>query len=76
MLSQSLIWESTPPGRVCAREQSALTGCRGPQELLIGKAMPGSTALAGCREPQELLSQTCAGTGPRHQDPDPQHCPV
>jgi hypothetical protein len=50
-----MLSQSTPPGGVRA---SALAGPRGPQELLIGKCVPGSTALAGRRGPQELLSGT------------------
>jgi hypothetical protein len=48
------MWERTPSGGVRAGKQSDLAGCRGPQELLIGKPVPGSTPLAGRRGPQEL----------------------
>jgi hypothetical protein len=41
MLSRHLVWERTPPGGIHAGEQRAIAGHRGPQELLIGKPLPG-----------------------------------
>jgi hypothetical protein len=57
MPSLHLMWKHTrtPLGGVRAWEQSALAGRRGPQELLIGKPVPGSTAVAGRKGLQELL---------------------
>jgi hypothetical protein len=59
MLSWHLMWECMPLGAVRAEEHSALVGCRGPQELLIGMCVLGSTTLAGCRGLQGLLIGTC-----------------
>jgi hypothetical protein len=62
MLSGHLKWARTPPGGVHPGEQSALAGRRGPQELLIGKCMPGSTALAGHRN-RKICSATSGCRG-------------
>jgi hypothetical protein len=45
-------------GDLCPSEQSALVGRRGPQELLIGKRVPGSTVPAVHRGLQRLLIST------------------
>jgi hypothetical protein len=46
MLSWQLMWEGIPLEGISVREQCALAGRRGPQELLIGKPVLGSTPLA------------------------------
>jgi hypothetical protein len=51
MLRGHLMEEQTPLGGKRAGEQNALGGRRRPQELLIGKPVPGSTAPAGRRGP-------------------------
>jgi hypothetical protein len=71
MLSLQLMWERTPVQEVDnahAREQSALAGRKGPQELLIGKPVLGSTALGGRRGPHEqLISKAVLGSIPKSQ---------
>jgi hypothetical protein len=58
LLSQHLMWEHTPLGGVRAGEQSALAGRRGPQKLLIVKAVPGSTCKSwGARDYFSVLAE-------------------
>jgi hypothetical protein len=55
IISRHLIWDSTPPESVRAGEQSDLAGRRGPQELLIGMYVPGSTSKSQEQGPTMVL---------------------